>query len=231
MQMPRPLPSSVTAPHHYPVRSEENKKLHITNEVLSCLFDLTLMQAGEVLGICHTTTKRIRAWSGMKRWPRNQILRGTHPKHSMKSVQRTRDAIMMRAAAEGDACLYRALFTASCLAFRNCETKLAVANAGRRVRKAAKSKPDKAASDMLPDKQDEVVADAGAEEEEHAELDDKDDQKDDSTVAAELEDSLSVEEAELEDSLFDGLPFFDGLTSPPHDGHEGSWLGGWQYTP
>jgi hypothetical protein len=43
-----------------------------------------------------------------------------------------------------------------------------------------------------------------------------------------MDDAMVAAVAEMDDSLFDGLPFFDGLASPLPNRDQGAWLGGWQ---
>ena len=202
------------------LKREDGRNLYFTRETLSCMFDLTIVQAGQAMGVCHTTAKKIRAWSGLKRWPCCQVVCGTHHLHSMESVQRTRDAYMARAVAEGDVCMYNVLFAASCIAFQNSESRLAAANARAQYRRISNSRCRAMNRDRAKQVKKQVVA-ADPPEVQGAVIED----------TAEPEPEPEPELAELEDSLFEGLPFFDGLTSPPHDRPNGSWLGGWQNSP
>ena len=210
------------------LKRDDGRNLYFTRETLSCMFDLTIVQAGQAMGVCHTTAKKIRAWSGLKRWPCCQVVCGTHPLHSVETVQRTRDAYMARAAAEGDACMYNVLFAASCIAFQNGEHRAAAVNARAQCRRTSNSrcramKRDRAKQARQSTLEARVVAAPDPPQVQGAVMEED--------AASEPEPDSEQDLGELEDSLFEGLPFFDGLASPPHDRPGGSWLGGWQSSP
>ncbi len=207
----------------YVLKREDGRNLYFTRETLSCMFDLTIVQAGQAMGICHTTAKKMRAWSGLKRWPCCQVVCGSHPQHTLESIQRTRDGFMARASAEGDACMYNVLFAASCIAYRNCEKRQEEANervqARRtmhvRIRTAKRAAKGTGATDPFVCGLPPADASAAAVE-------------DPAETSTGMDDAMVAAVAEMDDSLFDGLPFFDGLASPLPNRDQGAWLGGWQ---
>jgi hypothetical protein len=199
------------------LKREDGRNLVISRETLSCMFDLTIMQASEAMGICHTTAKKMRAWAGIKRWPRNQVVCGYHPVFTLESVQRSRDALMARASAEGDWCLYNALFAASCLAFRNNEQRISAEREKRwaRRRRTVIVLPPAPEPALEPGSASPATEPASASP----------------ATEQDEEDEPAAIYAELGDSLMDALPFFDALASPPPDRPKEAWLGGWQCSP
>ena len=120
--------------HYYMVRREDNRMLWVTREILGCLFDLTMHQAAKALGICSTTAKRMRAWSGVERWPRNKIISGNHSDYTLESVRRIRSSLMKNAMGESDSCLFEVLATASMIAEEN-DAERAAAQSQRKRRR------------------------------------------------------------------------------------------------
>ena len=105
--------------HYYMVKREDGRTLWVTRDILFCLFDLTMHQAAKALGICSTTAKKMRAWSGVRRWPRNQVVCGEHSKCTLESVRSSREALMKTAMGDSDSCLCEVLALAASISSEN----------------------------------------------------------------------------------------------------------------
>jgi len=105
MGKPAPrLPAAPPAPHDtYEVRRAGLPPLYFTRAMLCCFFDLTLRQAAHAIGVCLTTMKKIRVWSGVAAWPHADVRRGRHPHLSLRAVEALRLGLAESLQRQGDA--------------------------------------------------------------------------------------------------------------------------------
>ena len=90
--------------------------MHITRGMFCCFFDLTLKQTALALGVCLTTIKKIRIWSGVGNWPHADIRRGRHPQFTLRSVEAIRLGLTDSLRRQGDAVILPILVRAQDLA-------------------------------------------------------------------------------------------------------------------
>ena len=118
MGKPAPrLPAAPPAPHDtYEVRRAGLPPLYFTRAMLCCFFDLTLRQAAHAIGVCLTTMKKIRVWSGVGAWPHADVRRGRHAQFTLHTVEALRLGLADGLHAQGDAVILPVLMRAQALA-------------------------------------------------------------------------------------------------------------------